>query len=44
MSAPMGMIFGLFSDIYMRLPKSTTSKLLNYINLNVKNCLKLNGS
>ena len=47
MGAPMDMIFGLFSDIYVRLPKSLTSKFFsryskNYINLNVKSCLKLN--
>ena len=46
--APMDMIFDLFSDIYARLPKSITSKFFsryskNYINLNVKSCLKLNG-
>ena len=49
MGAPMDMIFGLFSDIYARLPKSITSKFFsryskNYIKLNVKSCLKLNGS
>ena len=47
MGAPMDMIFGLFSDIYVRLPKSITSQFFsrfskNYINLNVKSCLKLN--
>ena len=47
MGAPMDMIFGLFSDIYVRLPKSITSQIFsrygkNYINLNVKSCLKLN--
>ena len=47
MGAPMGMIFGLFSDIYVSLPKSITSQFFsryskNYINLNVKSCLKLN--
>ena len=48
MGAPMDMIFDLFSDIYVRLPKSITSQFFsryskNYINLNVKSCLKLNG-
>ena len=48
MGAPMDMIFGLFLDIYVRLPKSTTWQFFsryskNYINLNVKSCLKLNG-
>ena len=43
--APMDMIFDLFSDIYVRLPKSITSQFFsryskNYINLNVKSCLK----
>ena len=45
---PMDMIFGLFSDIYVRLPKSITSQFFsryskNYVNLNVRSCLKLNG-
>ena len=40
--------FSVFSDIYVRLPKSITSYFLSrysktYINLNVKSCLKLNG-
>ena len=48
MGTPMDMIFGLFSDIYVRLPKSITSQFLSrysksYVNLNVKSCLKLNG-
>ena len=48
MGAPTDMIFGLFSDIYVRLPKSITSQFFsryskNYINVNVKSCLKLNG-
>ena len=48
MGTPMDKIFGLFSDIYVRLPKSITSQFFsrysqNYINLNVKSCLKLNG-
>ena len=47
MGAPMDMIFDLFSDIYVRLPKSITSQfssryIKNYINLNVKSHLKLN--
>ena len=47
MGAPMDMIFDLFSDIYVRLPKSITSQFFsryskNYINLNVKSCLNLN--
>ena len=44
MGTPMNMIFGLFSDIYVRLPQkmillffSRCSK--NYINLNIKSCL-----
>ena len=46
--APMDMIFDLFSDIYVRLPKSITSQFFsiyskNYINLNAKSCLKLKG-
>ena len=48
MGALMDMIFGLFSDIYARLPKSITSQFFsryckNYMNLNVRSCLKLNG-
>ena len=48
MGTPMDMIFGLFSDIYVRLPKSITSQFFsryskNYINLDVKSCLKLNA-
>ena len=49
MGAPMDMIFGLFSDIYVRLPKSKANfgifsrYIKNYINLNVKSCLKCNG-
>ena len=47
MGAPMDMIFDLLSDIYVRLPKSITSQFLsryskNYVDLNVKSCLKLN--
>ena len=45
--ALMDMTFGLFSDIYVRLPKSIKSQFFsryskNYVNLNVKSCLKLN--
>ena len=45
---PMDMVFGLFSDVYVRLSKSITSQFFstyskNYINLNVKSCLKRNG-
>ena len=48
MGAPIDMIFDLFSDIYVRLPKNITSQFFsryskNYINLNVKSCLKFNG-
>ena len=48
MGAPMDMIFGLFSDIYVWHPKSITSQFFsrynkNYINLNAKSWLKLNG-
>ena len=40
---PMDMIFGLSSDIYVRLPKSITLQFFpryskNYINLNVRSC------
>ena len=31
MGAPTGMIFGLFSDIYVRLPKSITSQFFQDI-------------
>ena len=49
MGDPMAMIFGLFSEIYARLLKSITLQFFSryskgYINLNVKSCLKLNGS
>ena len=45
---PMDMIFDLFSNVSVKLPKSITSQFFsryskNYINLNVKSCLKLNG-
>ena len=48
MSGPMDMIFGMFSETYVRLLKGITSKLYSrysksYNNLNVKSCLKLNG-
>ena len=48
MGDTMDIIFGLFSDIYVRLLKSITSQFFSrynksYINLNVKSCLKLNG-
>ena len=49
MGAPMDIIFDLFSDINVKLPKSITSDFFsryskNYINQNAKSCLKLNGS
>ena len=42
------MIFGAFSDYYVRLLKSLTSQFFSRYsksphNLNVKSCLKLNG-
>ena len=45
----MDMTFGVFSEIYVRLLKSITSNFFSrysksYNNLNVKSCLKLNGS
>ena len=48
MSVPMGMIFGVFSETYVRLLTSITSQFFsgyskNYNNLNVKKFLKLNG-
>ena len=48
MASPMNMIFGAFSETYVRLLKSITSQFLSrykesYNNLNVKSCLKLNG-
>ena len=44
---PMDMIFGSFSETYVRLLKSITWQFFSrysksYNNLNVKNCLKLN--
>ena len=48
MGGPMDMIFGMFSETYVRLLKSITSQFFSrysksYNNLNVKSCLKLNG-
>ena len=48
MGGPMDVIFGLFSDTYVRLLKSIASQFFSrysqsYNNPNVKNCLKLNG-
>ena len=48
MGGPMDMIYGLFSETYVRLLSSITSQLFSryrksYNNLNVKKCLKLNG-
>ena len=48
MGGPMNIIFGVFSEIYVRLLKSKISQYFSkygksYINLNVKSCLKLNG-
>ena len=48
MSVPMGMIFGVFSETYVRLLTSITSQFFSrysksYDNLNIKKCLKLNG-
>ena len=48
MGGPMDMIFGLFSETYVRLLKSTTLQFFsryskNYNNLNVKSYLKLNS-
>ena len=48
MSVPMGMIFGVFSETYVRLLTSITSQFFsryskNDNNLNVKKCSKLNG-
>ena len=45
---PMDMIFDVFSETYVKLLKSITSKLFSrysksYNSLNVKSCLKLNG-
>ena len=46
---PMDMIFGVFSETYLRLLKCIASQFFSrysksYNNLNVKSCLKLNGS
>ena len=48
MGGPMDMIFGLFSETYVRLLKSTTLQFFsryskNYNNLNVKSYFKLNS-
>ena len=48
MRGPMDMIFGLFSEIYVRFLTSIISQIFSrysktYNNLNVKKCLKLNG-
>ena len=48
MAGPMDMIFGVFSETYLRLLKSITSQFFSrysksYNNLDVKSCLKLNG-
>ena len=48
MGGPMDVIFGAFSDTYVKLLKSITSQFFSgysksYNNLNVKSCLKLNG-
>ena len=49
MRGPMDMIFGVFSETYVRLLTSISSQYFSrysksYNNLNVKKCLKLNGS
>ena len=49
MRGSMDMIFGVFSETYVRLLASITSQFFSwytksYNNLNVKKCLKLNGS
>ena len=48
MRGPMNMIFGVFSETYVRLLTSITLQFFSrysksYNNLNVKKCLKLNG-
>ena len=48
MGGPIDVIFGVFSDTYVRLLKSITSHFFSrysksYNNLNIKSCLKLNG-
>ena len=49
MRGPMDMIFGVFSETYVRLLTSITLQFFSrysksYNNLNVKKCLKLNGT
>ena len=49
MQGSMDMIFGVFSETYVRLPTSITFQFFSRYskgcnNLNVKSCLKLNGS
>ena len=50
MRGPMDMTFGVFSETYVRLLTSITLQFFSryysksYNNLNVKSCLKLNGS
>ena len=48
MGGPMDMIFGVFSEIFVRLLKSRISQFFfkyskSYDSLNVKSCLKLNS-
>ena len=48
MGGTMDMIFGVFSETYVRLLKSITTEFYSrcsksYDNLNIKNCLKLNS-
>ena len=48
MGGPIDMIFGVFSETYMKLPKIVTSQFFSrhskcYNNLNVKSCSILNG-
>ena len=48
MGGPMDMIFGVFSETYVRLIKSITAEFYSrysksYHNLNIKSCLKLNS-
>ena len=49
MGGPMDMIFGVFLETFVRLVKSLILQFFSghsksYNNLNVKSCLKLNGS
>ena len=49
MGGPMNMIFGVFLETFVRLVKSLILQFFSghsksYNNLNVKSCLKLNGS